>query len=866
MQVQDDNLKYLFLNKWQGFLVFLSLVAGVSFASSGVVTWVAANWDYFSSLQKLYGIQLLFILACLTAFWAYWRHTRKNGALKTGLGSQGALFLAAVITGALLALIGQVYQTGADPWTLFAIWGALLLPFLLAAPNAAIALLWCVVMNLAWQLYREDFWGMLSREYYYQALMYAGFNLLLLVLAECNIARLGDRFRLVPRFLGFFCLWPLLGMDDGNIYDTATSGLTGLLVWVIPVLVFAAGFRYYSRKRVDYFMLANLVGFLSAVVLVRSISFLGLWRMLDGSLFMIASLVLLTAGMGVAAINRLYRKNNPDRGHKSLWPVHLLMVCVVMVVSLLFVLFLAIMNVSFLGSGISLLVIASVICFSGKDPGQEGVVSGSLALIGLGMMAVSLLEIHNDFFRPDKVAVLRLQASAIAAVSMAVYVMFRQVWVRFLSATQTIGLILLVLYTFMGGDDSYGAAEAAFFTLSLHAVPWLALASVVMFVGAHQYEHNALRPLAWALAVNALVLTVLNTLELSGQSGVEQAFGPVDMFRAVLAGLNPLKAGNWGNLVFQCLPAVLVFWGMRKQEGAGRWFTWLVAALVFVLCLYWGNDNGVVYGLILVLLAYQCRDWVLGGTGAIAMIGFLWMFYYQMVLSLLQKSFLLLGTGLVLLTVTVTCRHWLRKGREEHDMETAQATETPPQPASVAAAKARGLLPLMTVLGMVSVLTVANWGIWTHEAILRTGQRVVLALAPVDPRSLMQGDYMSLNFELVNHLRTAAQATQSANKDKDANRQKPRQGFAILSIDDKGVASLAGVSQTYPSMILADGKTVIMRYKTGPFGTVSLASHEYFFPEGQGSHFAQAKYGEFRVRKDGKALLSGLLDENLNRL
>ena len=140
----------------------------------------------------------------------------------------------------------------------------------------------------------------------------------------------------------------------------------------------------------------------------------------------------------------------------------------------------------------------------------------------------------------------------------------------------------------------------------------------------------------------------------------------------------------------------------------------------------------------------------------------------------------------------------------------------------------------------------------------------MLALAPVDPRSLMQGDYMSLNFELVNHLRQAVQATKSANRDE--NGQKLTQGYAILSIDDKGVASLAGVSQNYPSMILADGKTVIMRYKTGPFGIVSLASHEYFFPEGQGSHFAQAKYGEFRVRKDGKALLSGLLDENLNRL
>ena len=864
MQVQDDNLKFLFLNKWQGFLVFLSLVAGVSFASSGVITWVAANWDYFSSMQKLYGIQLLLILVCLSAFLVYWRHTRKSGQAKAGLGSKGALFLAAVITGALLALVGQVYQTGADPWTLFAIWSALLLPFLLAAPNAAIALLWCAVINLAWQLYMDDFLSMLSREYYYQALAFAGVNLLLLVLAECNIKRLGDRFRLVPRFLSFFCLWPLLGFDfdSFDLDGSLKSALTGLLVWVVPVLVFVAGFWFYSRKRVDYFILANLVGFLSAVVLARTLSVFNFWLMPELPLLIIASLVLLTAGLGARAINRLYRKNNPDRGQKSLWPVHLLLVCVVLVVSLQFAMLLTLLSVSFLTSGVLMIVVAGVISFSVKNRDQDGLVSGSLVLIGLGMMAASLFDTHEDIFSPEVRTVLRLHASAIAAVSLAVYILFRQGWVRFLSAAQAVGLMLLVLYTFLLVDDSYGAGEIAFFKLTVYSAPWLALASVVMFVWAHQSGRAGLRPMAWALAATTLALTVFNTLETSWQPGPAQAFGPLDMFMAVLASLSPLKAGNWGNIVFQILPAALVVWGMRKQEGAG-WFTWLAAALVFVLCLYWGNGNGVVYGLILVLLAYQCRDWVLGGTGAIAMIGFLWMFYYQMELSLLQKAFLLLGTGLMLLVVTVACRHCLKKGQGQDQQAQASAQEPDASPAPDSLAKARGLLPLMTALGVVSVLAVANWGIWTNETILRTGQRVVLVLAPVDPRSLMQGDYMSLNFELVDHLRKATQTTQANSN--TGNPRKTQEGYAILALDDKGVASLAGVSQTYPSMILADGKTVVMRYKTNGY-RVRLPSHEYFFPEGMGSHFAKAKYGEFRVRQDGKALLSGLLDEKLDRL
>lgn len=858
MQVQDDNLKFLFLNKWQGFLVFLSLLAGVSFASSGVVTWVAANWDYFSSLQKLYGIQFLFILACLTAFLVYLRYARKNRQTKAGVGSQGALFLAAVMTGALLALVGQVYQTGADPWTLFAIWGVLLLPFLLAAPNAAIALLWCAVINLAWQLYMGTFWDTLGRQHYYQALAYAGFNLLWLVLAECNIKRLGDRFRLVPRFLSFFCIWPVLGFDIFEVYGSNESVLAVLLVWVMPVLVFVAGFWFYSRKRVDYFILANLVGFLSAVVLVCSLRLFDAWYMFELSLFVIACLVLLTAGLGVRAINRLYRENNPDRGHKSLWPVHFLLVCVVLVVSLLFALFLTLLDVSFLVIGLLMIVAGGALSFSGKNRLKDDLVSGSLVLIGLGMLAISLIDTHHDLFSPEVLPVFRLHASAIAAVSMAVYMLFRQGWVRFLSAAQAIGLVLLVLYTFLLVNDSYSAAELAFFKLSFYSVPWLTLISVVLFVVARESARTGLLPLAWALVTTTLVLMVSYTLSTNWQPGLAQTVAPVDMFMAVLVGLSPLKAGNWGNIVLQCLPAALVFWGMRKQEGSG-WFTWLATALVFVLCLYWGNGNGVVYGLILVLLAYLCRDWVLGGTGAITMIGFLWMFYYQMELSLLHKAFLLLGTGLVLLVVTIACRHWLRQGQQGG----MTVREPEAQPAAEVSAKSLVFLPLMTALGVVAVLTVANWSIWTNEAILRTGQRVVLVLAPVDPRSLMQGDYMSLNFELVDHLRKVVQETQSAGKAE--SHHKRVEGYAILSLDEKGVASLAGVSQTYPSMILADGKTVVMRYKTDGY-RVYLPSHEYFFPEGMGEHFAQAKYGEFRVRKDGKALLGGLLDEKLTRL
>ena len=52
-------------------------------------------------------------------------------------------------TGAVLALVGQTYQTGADVWELFAAWAALMLPFAWLSRSTASWVLWLGVANLA---------------------------------------------------------------------------------------------------------------------------------------------------------------------------------------------------------------------------------------------------------------------------------------------------------------------------------------------------------------------------------------------------------------------------------------------------------------------------------------------------------------------------------------------------------------------------------------------------------------------------------------------------------------------------------------------------------------------------------------------
>ena len=79
----------------------------------------------------------------------------------------------------------------------------------------------------------------------------------------------------------------------------------------------------------------------------------------------------------------------------------------------------------------------------------------------------------------------------------------------------------------------------------------------------------------------------------------------------------------------------------------------------------------------------------------------------------------------------------------------------------------------------VLVLLFVNYGIYQREQLLTDGRIVLLELSPVDPRSLMQGDYMRLNFA------AADQAFPSSTALLD-------DGHLVVALDNRGVGRFPG--------------------------------------------------------------------------
>ncbi|MBU2887825.1 GDYXXLXY domain-containing protein [Gilvimarinus agarilyticus] len=160
---------------------------------------------------------------------------------------------------------------------------------------------------------------------------------------------------------------------------------------------------------------------------------------------------------------------------------------------------------------------------------------------------------------------------------------------------------------------------------------------------------------------------------------------------------------------------------------------------------------------------------------------------------------------------------------------------------------------LIALVALSFILALVNISIWHKQQHLANGQPVLLELAPVDPRSLIQGDYMVLRFKLAGDIDDAL-TTQS----------KPltnHQGYAIISLDNNGVASLVRIDN---GTALADDELRI-EYRVRDH-RIKFATNAFFFQEGTADVYSTARYGMFRLNDNGEPLLTDLYDSELKRL
>lgn len=283
------------------------------------------------------------------------------------------------------------------------------------------------------------------------------------------------------------------------------------------------------------------------------------------------------------------------------------------------------------------------------------------------------------------------------------------------------------------------------------------------------------------------------------------------------------------------LAAAGVAWAAWRWEGLRRP---VFLAMLVVPALLASFMPALGAALLLLCVCAVSARWLMAGAASLSAAWIVGSFYYQLSWPLADKALLLAAAGAVLGALA-----WLAlRGGEPGAAARAAGV-------GAATADTRGARAAIAASAL-AVLAIANLGIWQKQDLIAHGQPVYVALAPVDPRSLMQGDYMRLDFRLPGTLRDGPQDLPGAAR-----------AYVVASRDARGVAALLRAADGKP---LSGGEFLIELTPKG--GNWMLVSDAWFFAEGQAERYARARFGEFRVAEDGRALLVGLRDAELRPL
>ena len=408
------------------------------------------------------------------------------------------------------------------------------------------------------------------------------------------------------------------------------------------------------------------------------------------------------------------------------------------------------------------------------------------------------------------------------------------------------------------------------------------LISIALFYWVMRPNQSArihLKPIAWGTVLFSLWISVPSYMVLPW---VDYGLIDTDISSDVMSAdtmsfdnvLQVLSGQFWSHFQFDvshilyllvCALPLIVYALMNKHSESKHTETVLILLVLTLFALGFVGIPVILYLTALLLLVYWTDNRAFFGLLVFAFVVYLGGFYYQLSIPLLYKGGLLVSFAVIFAIVTLFL-HARYKAPSQSAVENHSVFKAP--------------IWLVGVF-VIALLGAVNYKVQQFEDVLATGKPVVLKIAPVDPRSLMQGDYMVLNYAILSEIQQSQFLSESneslesnesidageANETIGIDESSPsgKKAYILVHLDQNHVATFCEEQSEIPTDFKHCTPNVYLpiRYKGG--WLPKLPSQDYFFAEGKGEHYAQAEYAEYRF-KDGILLLARLLDKDLKGL
>lgn len=293
-------------SEWRRYIDHFLTAVGALLIVAGITAFFAWNWADLGHMTKFGLIQFGIAATALVA----WRLGIDS------IGGRASLFASAFLVGVLLAVFGQIYQTGADPYGLFLGWAVLILPWVLIGRQAGLWMLFQVLLNLGfimyWTqvLYPPDGWWQISQllgplvwlaslmmDSTMGSIVFALNAIALLAWetgANRGISWMQDRW--YPRVIAVGALSTVLVPTLIMIVAASFGERSGLSL--ISPMIFAASFAaclyFYQYRKLDLFILT--ICLFGAIMMIMSFTVRTMLRDVGSLLFLAILLIGLVAG------------------------------------------------------------------------------------------------------------------------------------------------------------------------------------------------------------------------------------------------------------------------------------------------------------------------------------------------------------------------------------------------------------------------------------------------------------------------------------------------------------------------------------------------------------------------------------------
>ncbi|MBM7583868.1 putative membrane-anchored protein/putative membrane protein [Bacillus pakistanensis] len=204
--------------------------------------------------------------------------------------------------------------------------------------------------------------------------------------------------------------------------------------------------------------------------------------------------------------------------------------------------------------------------------------------------------------------------------------------------------------------------------------------------------------------------------------------------------------------------------------------------------------------------------------------------YYDLAWKLIHKSVLFFVLGLLFLICAIYFEKKYRVGYKGTNFLFA---------------KWKGIL--LVILLQVGLI---GYQVYGNETLLREGKLVKLELSPVDPRSLLQGDYVSLSYEISNLSEIVKQ---------DLKKHKIQ---VVLRENNEGIHDYGGyfkLNGEWNQRYYSEPGDIVINGVLNGSGSIIYGIESYFVQEGTGIDVQNnINYANIKVGRNGNAILIGV--------